>query len=119
MHRAILSLITIGSFTLLAACSGSSDSGSGNTTAADSTETANSAAVVCVAEGDQGNEKSIGKYCQSSNECPGTTFCTAGLAPKGAEYCTAFCSTDADCGDGAVCYSDPRGKGCAPAKCVQ
>ena len=123
MHRkpsVSLSLIMIGSFMLLGGC-GSSDTDQKSTTTS-TAETApgpDSGAVDCVAEGAAGNEKGIGKYCQASAECPGTTFCTAGLAPKGAEYCTSFCSTDADCGSGAVCYTDPRGKGCAPAKCVE
>ena len=123
MHSATsakLSLIMIGSFVLLGGCSSSSSDPDQKSTAASSAEeTADSGPVDCVAEGAVGNEKGIGKYCQASEECPGTTFCTAGLAPKGAEYCTAFCSTDADCGSGAVCYTDPRGKGCAPAKCVE
>ena len=108
----------IGSFVLLGACSSSAPP-SQTSTSNESAETADSGAVDCVAEGAAGNEKGIGKYCQASEECPGTLFCTAGLAPKGAEYCTSFCNSDADCGSGAVCYTDPRGKGCAPAACVE
>lgn len=76
------------------------------------------AAVDCVPAGTKGNAIGVGAYCQASSECKSGTFCTAGAAPKGAEFCTAFCSTDADCGDGASCYSDPRGKACVPAACI-
>lgn len=77
-----------------------------------------SGAVDCVPEGTKGNAIGVGAYCQASSECMSGTFCTAGAAPKGAEFCTAFCSSDADCGEGATCYSDPRGKACVPAACI-
>ncbi len=77
-----------------------------------------SGAVDCVPPGTKGNSLGVGEYCQAASDCKTGTFCTAGLAPKGAEFCTAFCSTDADCGEGASCYTDPRGKGCAPTACL-
>jgi hypothetical protein len=77
-----------------------------------------SAAVDCVPEGTKGNALGVGAYCQAAADCKTGTFCTAGLAPKGAEFCTAFCSTDADCGEGASCYTDPRGRACAPTACI-
>jgi hypothetical protein len=72
----------------------------------------------CVAAGEKGNDKGVGAYCQASKDCTGDTFCTAGVAPKGAEFCTAFCTSDADCGAGASCYTDPRGRACVPAACI-
>ena len=72
----------------------------------------------CVPAGTKGNDKGVGAFCASSKECAQGTFCTAGVAPKGAEFCTAFCSSDADCGEGASCYTDPRGRACVPAACI-
>ena len=80
------------------------------TTAADTAE--------CVPAGTPGNDKGVGAFCASSKECAQGTFCTAGVAPKGAEFCTSFCSSDADCGAGASCYTDPRGRACVPAACI-
>jgi hypothetical protein len=77
-----------------------------------------SEAVDCVPAGTKGNAIGVGKYCQASADCAKGTFCTAGQAPKGAEFCTSFCATDADCGDGATCYQDPRGKACVPNACT-
>ncbi|HSO31621.1 MAG TPA: hypothetical protein VLT33_03870 [Labilithrix sp.] len=74
--------------------------------------------VDCVPAGTKPNDKGVGAYCQASSECTQGTFCTAGLAPKGAEFCTTFCSSDADCGAGATCYTDARGRACVPAACV-
>ena len=76
-------------------------------------------ATECVLPGAKGNALGVGAYCQASSECQQGTFCTAGQAPKGAEFCTAFCADDTDCGEGASCYAgDPRGKGCVPAACL-
>jgi hypothetical protein len=94
---------------------------SGGTATSEQNDTSpgpDSGAVDCVPEGTKGNTIGVGAYCQASAECKSGTFCTAGAAPKGAEFCTAFCSSDADCGEGASCYSDPRGKACVPAACI-
>jgi hypothetical protein len=92
--------------------------GDTTSTADPTTPGPDSAAVECVAPGAKGNALGIGAYCQAATECKSGTFCTAGLAPKGAEFCTAFCTSDTDCGEGASCYSDPRGKACAPTACI-
>ena len=74
----------------------------------------------CVPVGTKGNSIGVGAYCQKAADCPNAgAFCTAGQAPKGAEFCTAFCAVDSDCGEGAKCYAgDPRGKGCVPIACL-
>jgi hypothetical protein len=77
-----------------------------------------SPAVECVPAGTKGNALGVGAYCQAASDCTNGTFCTAGFAPKGAEFCTLFCTTDADCGEGNSCYTDPRGKACAPSACL-
>jgi Cys-rich repeat protein len=82
------------------------------------TDTSSTEPVDCVAPGAKGNSLGVGKYCQASADCAEGTFCTAGVAPKGAEFCTAFCATDADCGDGMTCFQEARGKGCAPTACL-
>lgn len=93
---------------------------SGTATSSDPTAPApDASAAGCVFAGDKGNALGVGAYCQSASECSSGTFCTAGLAPKGAEFCTLLCTTDADCGEGATCYSDPRGKACLPLACIQ
>jgi hypothetical protein len=133
------SMMVVGGFAglvvLLSGCSGADEgsTGGGKTETATKTpktpgtatteqdQTApgpDSPAVECVPEGAKGNELGVGAYCQKSTECKSGTFCTAGQAPKGAEFCTAFCSSDADCGEGATCYTDPRGRACAPSACL-
>ena len=82
------------------------------------TDTSSTEPVNCVPEGTKGNAIGVGKYCQASSECATGTFCTAGPAPKGAEFCTAFCTSDADCGDGASCFKEARGTACVPAACL-
>ena len=74
----------------------------------------------CVPVGTKGNSIGVGAYCQKAADCTNAgAFCTAGQAPKGAEFCTAFCAVDSDCGEGAKCYAgDPRGKGCVPIACI-
>lgn len=91
------------------------DAGQGAATA---TDTSSTEPVDCVPAGTKGNAKGVGAFCQSSSECKQGTFCTAGPAPKGAEFCTAFCSTDADCGEGASCFKEARGTACVPAACL-
>lgn len=96
----------------------SSSGGSATSEQNDTSPGPDSAAVDCVPADTKGNALGVGAYCQTASDCKTGTFCTAGLAPKGAEFCTAFCSTDADCGEGASCYTDPRGKACAPTACI-
>lgn len=119
----------VGLFVVLTGCSSPEDTGKtgGSTTEApitpkpakpDAAAAPSDASTECVAEGTKGNDKGVGAFCQTSKECAPGTFCTAGVAPKGAEFCTAFCSSDADCGEGASCYTDPRGRACVPAACI-
>jgi hypothetical protein len=92
---------------------------SGTATSSDPTTPGrDSSAAECVSAGTKGNALGVGAYCQAATDCSSGTFCTAGIAPKGAEFCTLLCATDADCGEGSRCYSDPRGKACVPTACL-
>ncbi|MEK7571341.1 MAG: dockerin type I domain-containing protein [Patescibacteria group bacterium] len=73
----------------------------------------------CGKPGDPGNEKGVGKYCNSSVDClgSGSPICSADIRPDDPHICSKPCSTDADCGSGAVCYQDVLGKGCKPVAC--
>ena len=74
----------------------------------------------CAAPGDTGNDVGVGKFCSAAgNECTGNagaTLCLADFvqAPF-ANFCTAQCQGDPECGAGAVCTSS---KICVPAKCA-
>ena len=75
----------------------------------------------CVAEGAKGNALGIGAFCnKTSTRCKTGLICTADFdAPAGAHFCTIPCAGDKDCGDGAICYAEERGKGCVPNACVK
>lgn len=74
----------------------------------------------CSVAGDKGNTLGIGKFCSKTvDECAGGTFCQAAFAPEGAQFCTMLCSTDSQCGDGAVCFKEARGSACVPNKCLE
>jgi hypothetical protein len=67
-----------------------------------------------------GNEVGVGTYCSPSDgTCPSSApLCLAVLVPEeGHWYCTRTCSTDEQCGTGAVCLGDERGRACVPARC--
>src|SRR5258708_15863983 len=78
------------------------------------------ATATCGAPGDQGNELGVGKYCtQGGGQCQGlqASICSADIQLNGSGLCSKSCSTDADCGTGAVCFQDTLGKGCEPVAC--
>jgi hypothetical protein len=78
----------------------------------------------CVAPGSAGNTLGIGAYCDAQTTCPAATpghvlLCTANFgAPAHEWFCTSPCTGDSECGDGAVCVTDTRGRGCVPVPCT-
>jgi hypothetical protein len=82
----------------------------------------------CVAPGTPGNERDVGGYCEPGrNDCEseaGERFCTADfrdITPIDDDkwFCSTLCTTDDECGTGAVCALAPGGsRGCAPFQCV-
>ena len=80
----------------------------------------------CVPPGTKPNEKGMGGYCDpGGHQCDtagpggGPRICTADVpdTPAHGWFCTYPCSTDGECGTGAYCASDPKGKGCVPTVC--
>lgn len=78
-----------------------------------------------------GNDKFVGQPCtKGGNECAGhnffageATFCTLDWSADAAlAMCTKPCGADSDCGNDAVCISDPNdpggSKGCVPSACA-
>jgi hypothetical protein len=78
-----------------------------------------------------GNDKFVGQPCtKGGNECAShnffageATFCTLDWSADAAlAMCTKPCSADSDCGNDAVCTSDPNdpggSKGCVPTACT-
>jgi hypothetical protein len=79
------------------------------------------APLLCSVKGDKGNNLAVGAYCEKgAGSCSTDNFCTADFvkAPEGANFCTRFCSKDADCGEGATCYKETRGSACVLKKCL-
>lgn len=128
----------IGVTWLLVACGGGDDgSGSGSTgskstksatdknqpagsTGSATPDTSSSGDTACVAPGAKANDKGIGAYCDSKTRCPSDSICTGDFgAPVGKQFCTKVCQTDADCGSGAVCFAEARGKGCVISACME
>ena len=77
----------------------------------------------CGQPGDEGNSIGVGRFCtRSGGECAvnsGARLCVADLAPDQMQwFCSRLCTTDADCGESAVCVGDSRGSGCTPAECA-
>lgn len=73
----------------------------------------------CGDSGDPGNEDGVGKYCTAGGgQCVGTgaPICSADIQ-AGPGLCSKPCSTDADCGTGAVCMAGSLGSGCEPIAC--
>src|ERR1700691_5743798 len=61
----------------------------------------------CGDQGDSGNSDGVGKYCtQGGGQCLGTgaAICSADIQ-SGPGLCSKPCSTNADCGTGAVCMA--------------
>ena len=74
---------------------------------------------ICGQPCDVGNEKGVGKFCSSLDDCAGTdaTLCAI-LGDPNAHFCTIFCSAgdgEEVCGTGAICECGDGGGGCAPA----
>lgn len=123
-----------------AACSSSSDNGTGTsdagsgtdgTTGGDSGGGKDSGVINdpqnCVAPGTTGNSLGIGGYCsplggQCDTAGPGgaARICTADISgtPAHAWFCTYPCSHTSDCGNNAVCYQNDQGAGCIPTACL-
>jgi hypothetical protein len=76
----------------------------------------------CVRPCHRGNEKGVGRYCTASGgECGGLNafVCTADVDTSGGPtFCTRPCTMDSQCGSGAVCTGDERGRGCVPIECA-
>lgn len=73
----------------------------------------------CGDSGDPGNEDGVGKFCTAGGgQCVGTgsPICSADIQ-AGPGLCSKPCSTDADCGTGAVCLASSLGSGCEPVAC--
>jgi hypothetical protein len=80
----------------------------------------NAQIVGCGDPGDPGNEDGVGKYCtQGGGQCTGTgaPICSADIEAGQPGLCSKPCSTDADCGTGAVCMASTLGSGCEPVVC--
>jgi hypothetical protein len=77
----------------------------------------------CAASGAPGNSLGIGKECTpGGNECGSATICVADYVQgTWGNFCTTTCSTDAECGEGAVCSQSQAGasiRTCVPTACV-
>ena len=77
---------------------------------------------ICGQPCDVGNEKGVGKFCSSLDDCAGTdaTLCAI-LGDPNAHFCTIFCSAgdgEEVCGTGAICECGDGGCGCTPSACV-
>jgi hypothetical protein len=76
----------------------------------------------CASPGDPGNDQGVGRECTAGGgQCTGgATICIADhtSAPFG-NFCTKVCSTDADCGAGAVCSGTGSVAVCFPDACTQ
>lgn len=73
----------------------------------------------CGDSGDPGNEDGVGKFCTAGGgQCVGTgsPICSADIQ-AGPGLCSKPCSTNADCGTGAVCLASSLGSGCEPVAC--
>lgn len=75
----------------------------------------------CGQRGDTGNDQGVGRFCTpTGNECMvPSPFCLAALAPsEGQFFCTHLCTSDNQCGTGASCQGDSRGRVCFPNRCI-
>jgi len=80
----------------------------------------------CVKPGTPNNERGIGGYCEPDrHDCEGDAgprFCTAQFAelakvPDNQWFCSGLCTSDEECGTGAVCATNEVGSGCVPLVC--
>lgn len=75
----------------------------------------------CVRTCHRGNERGVGRFCTAGGgQCGGLNafVCTADVDPGGPTFCTKPCTMDSQCGSGAVCTGDARGRGCVPVECA-
>ncbi|MBS2015071.1 MAG: hypothetical protein JST00_19425 [Deltaproteobacteria bacterium] len=99
--------------------SSSGASGSAANPPTTTTDQSSTESEPCVPKGAKANDKGVGAYCDKATRCSQGAFCTADFgAPVGAQFCTLMCATDADCGSGAKCFEEARGKGCVPVACL-
>lgn len=74
----------------------------------------------CGDSGDPGNADGVGKFCTAGGgQCVGTgsPICSADIQAGVPGLCSKPCSTDADCGTGAMCMASALGSGCEPIAC--
>lgn len=77
----------------------------------------------CGHPGDQGNEKGIGKFCQSLSDCSDTVDAALCSVIGGADthFCTRMCpmGNSSVCGTGAECTCNASNQcGCTPTVCL-
>jgi hypothetical protein len=76
----------------------------------------------CVATDSPGNELGVGMACtKTGGECmenETASMCLAIFDPA-ANFCSFFgCTTDDECGSGAVCYAESGSTACIPNECA-
>src|SRR3954469_277454 len=75
----------------------------------------------CGAPGNPGNEKGVGKFCNTSLDCTGrpANVCSSTFSPI-FHFCTKACmpTVPGDCGSGASCQCVNMNCICAPGECV-
>jgi hypothetical protein len=118
----------------MAACGGSSKSGTGGNGAAGGSATGGDMTMVdlwgpestCGHPGDSGNSVGVGKYCMALSDCPSTApLCTAienGTEPVNGQsyFCTVTCASgdNSKCGDNASCICQNAIEcACVPTSC--
>jgi hypothetical protein len=78
----------------------------------------------CAQPGDQGNELGVGEFCEAAgNQCADNdtaAICIVLFDPSGySNFCSMPCTTDADCGDNALCMGPGPGQlACYPLECT-
>ena len=75
----------------------------------------------CGVAGNPGNEKGVGRFCNSSFDCTGrpANICSSTFSPQ-LHFCTKSCqpAVPNDCGSGASCQCVGMNCLCAPGECV-
>ena len=72
----------------------------------------------CVKPGTPNNERGIGGYCETLDQCPLGSLCTAQFgAADDAWFCSQLCVNDSTCGSNAYCAYNSRGHQCVPFAC--
>jgi hypothetical protein len=81
---------------------------------------AGSGPAACGNPGDQGNSMGVGRYCTAGGgECRGTQsqYCAVDFQQGVPAICSKPCSTNADCGENAICSGSGLERGCEPTAC--